>query len=114
MRFFSKHDEGQRKHRRIPTFGVVEIEDGNGAVLEEATFRDISISGALIQAARARRLPDEVSLWFPVDRLRTKAKIKWRDSGSIGVEFERLIEIPERLMPRSDRATFIASQFKAA
>ena len=114
MRFFAKHDERQRKHQRIPTFGVVEIEDGNGSVLEEATFRDISISGALIQADKARRLPDVVSLWFPADRLRTNATIKWRDSRSIGVEFEKLIEIPERLQRKNDRASFIASQFKAA
>ncbi len=114
MRFLSKHDEGQRRHQRIPTFGVVEIEDRNGSVLEEATFRDLSISGALIQAAKARRLPDDVNLWFPVDRLRANATIKWRDGRSIGVEFEELIEMPKRLQPRRDRATFIASQFKAA
>ena len=99
---------------RIPTFGVVEIHNHQGSVLERATLRDLSINGALIQMATSQQLPETITLWFPTDRIEKKATIRWRKDLSIGVEFDDPIMIPERLEHRKSRAEVVASYFRPA
>ena len=112
MRRETKHEMRERKDKRIPTFGVVEIHNHHGSVLERATMRDLSINGALIQLATSQRLPDTITLWFPTDRIEKKATIRWRKDMSIGVEFDDPIIIPERLEHRRSRAEVVASYFR--
>lgn len=112
MRRGSKRQIRERKDQRIPTFGVVEIQNRYGSVLERATLRDLSVNGALIQLATTQPLPETITLWFPTDRIEKTASIKWRKNRSIGVEFHEPIVLPERLEHRKNRAEVVASYFK--
>ena len=112
LRREAKHEYQERKDKRIPTFGVVEVQNNRGAVLDRATLRDLSINGALIQLATNQRLPETITLWFPNDRMERSATIRWRKDMSIGVEFDEPIVIPERLEHKKSRAEVVASYFK--
>ena len=112
MRKAAKQRFRERRDQRIPTFGVVEIHNYYGSVLERATLRDLSVNGALIQLGTSQQLPDTITLWFPIDRIEKTATIRWRKGKSIGVEFAEPIVIPDRLEHRKDRAAVIASYFR--
>jgi hypothetical protein len=77
----------RRKLIRVPCSLPVRIV---GAGLKEsvfATIRDISDAGARLAVERPKTLPDFIEMKSPLESECHRAKIVWRNSKEIGVQF---------------------------
>ena len=79
---------------RIPADRTVELYDENGNLLEMGTLQDWSKRGALITLNKARPLQKTIVVWFPYDYRGQKADIRWQEMRSIGVRFDKEMEMP--------------------
>ena len=67
----------------------------------DCLIRDISATGARLEVSNAVLLPDSFDLYVPQKEMTQRARITWRASGEIGVEFDH----PQALAQPMDLAS---------
>jgi hypothetical protein len=70
--------------RRVLKAGSIQF--GGGAI--DCTVRNVSETGAALEAVTPLFIPDRFSLAVPTDQLKRPCKVVWRKQVRIGVTFE--------------------------
>jgi hypothetical protein len=76
----------KRAHPRKKVLMSATIEFADSIV--NCLISDISISGAAIEVARAREVPEQFNLVFKADAARISCRVVWRQEDRIGVTFD--------------------------
>lgn len=79
--------EKRRQIRSSATLDAFISTDAQGARLTPCTVRDFSETGARLECATARSLPERLVLTIPGRSEIREALVRWRKADSLGVEF---------------------------
>ncbi|HSM40357.1 MAG TPA: hypothetical protein VK862_06375 [Afifellaceae bacterium] len=98
-----------RRDARIATYQHVDICSEHGEVLVEATIRDLSKYGALLQLKSQKKLPARLLVRSPVEHSVNVATLKWKSARSAGVEFDEQVSVPKSPPDLYERTRVISS-----
>jgi hypothetical protein len=70
--------------RRLLQAGKIEF---NGAGTIDATVKNLSTTGAMLQVESVLGIPNEFTLFVEADKLKRQCQIIWRQPTKIGVRF---------------------------
>ena len=87
----------RRKSRRKRVFLAGAITDATGALVRDCIIRQISASGAQVQLNSEPSVPDEILLIDVRNHIGYRAKVAWRRSNLVGLEFKLSFPIDEAL-----------------
>jgi hypothetical protein len=93
-----------RTAARVRSFLRGEIIHSNGASRTECTIRDLSETGARVEAPSSVTLPEFFELWIPIRAVQRRVQIVWRHGSELGIRFiaEQQAAPPK---PRADVAS---------
>ncbi len=77
----------KRNVLRRRTYLAAQLSSRDGIAWAQAVVRNLSDSGALIEALDAP-LPDALDIAVPMAGLRRRARVAWRGEGRAGLHFE--------------------------
>ena len=84
-----------RTTSRIRSFLRGEIIHSNGNSRTECTVRDLSDTGARIEAPPSVTVPEYFELLIPQRNVRHRARIVWRHQAELGLIFEDVVQQPK-------------------
>jgi hypothetical protein len=90
----------RRRSRRKRVFLAGAITDATGALVRDCIIRQISASGAQVQLDSEPSVPDEVFLIDVKTHTGYSAKVAWRRSNLVGLQFKLALPIDEALPAR--------------
>lgn len=76
-----------RTTNRVRSFLRAEIVHSNGNSRTECTVRDLSDTGARVEAPASVTVPEFFELYIPLKALRHRARMMWRAGNEMGVAF---------------------------
>ena len=80
---------------RTRSFLRGEIVHSNGNSRTECTVRDLSDTGARIEAPPSVTVPEYFDLIIPQRNIRHRARIVWRHQAELGLTFEDIVQQPK-------------------
>jgi PilZ domain len=90
------HVDNRRQARRYRTQHVAKIVLGPECMIS-CMVKDISTSGARIALAQPMDLPDDFDLFIAAHDLQVhRARLRWRQNGSLGVSFDQTTDRSEQ------------------
>lgn len=76
-----------RTKNRVRSFLRAEIIHSNGNSRTECTVRDLSDSGARVEAPSSVTVPEFFELYIPLKGMRQRSRMMWRAGNEMGVAF---------------------------
>jgi hypothetical protein len=90
-----------RTANRTRSFLRGEIVHSNGNSRTECTVRDLSDTGARIEAPPSVTVPEYFDLVIPQRNIRHRARIVWRHQAELGLTFEDILQQPAPVAEQS-------------
>ena len=90
-----------RMANRTRSFLRGEIVHSNGNSRTECTVRDLSDTGARIEAPPSVTVPEYFDLIIPQRNIRHRARIVWRHQAELGLTFEDILQQPAPMAEQS-------------
>ena len=99
----------QRREARMTMFGIVDLYAETGALLANATMREISKTGAQLRLKSPIKLPKRIRIRSSGNGQSYMATVKWMSGISFGVEFDEEVKVPKQRPNSEERIRIVTS-----